>query len=275
MRRIQWFEIHDQPWFPRLLRDDVTDALQLLLNLGKVYRPIAPGLQKAVEETRTHRILDLCAGAGGPWPWLSSSLAQDGRFPIDILLTDKYPHVGPSLPAQPAPGVRIHRLADPVDATQVPPELRGFRTLFTSFHHFPPREARGILRDAIDKHQGIAIFDASGRHLVTFLLIFLMPLGVLLLAPLMRPLRWSRLLWTYLLPVVPFVLFFDGIVSCLRVYSPPELRELLAGLPTDGYQCEIGVARGGFLRVPITYLIAYPGLSRPSNSSSKPEFVPS
>jgi hypothetical protein len=40
MRRIQFFEIHEQPWFPSSLRDFVTDALQSGLELVKAYAPI-------------------------------------------------------------------------------------------------------------------------------------------------------------------------------------------------------------------------------------------
>ena len=39
----------------------------------------------------------------------------------------------------------------------------------------------------------------------------------------------------YLIPVIPFVLWFDGIVSCMRTYSLRELGELTAGLPANGY----------------------------------------
>jgi len=253
---MQLIEIHDQPWFPTSRRDDVTDALQLLLNLVKVYRPIVPRLRHALEESGTNQILDLCSGAGGPWPWLSQSLQRGAAFPVDIALTDKYPHNG-AFHMQSACG-RLHFSTTPVDATQVPADLGGFRTLFTSFHHFAPPEARGIIQDAVDEHQGIAIFEAPGRHVLTILLVCLIPLVTFLVVPFMRPFRWSRLVWTYLLPVIPFVLFFDGIVSCLRVYSPPELRELVAGLSSNNYKWEIGMERGGLLHVPIAYLIGHP-----------------
>ena len=44
--------------------------------------------------------------------------------------------------------------------------------------------------------------------------------------PLIRPLRWSRLLWTYLIPLVPVITLFEGLVSCLRTYSVQELHDL-------------------------------------------------
>jgi hypothetical protein len=44
----------------------------------------------------------------------------------------------------------------PVDATQVPAELFGFRTFFSAFHHLRPDQARAVLADAAAKGEGIA-----------------------------------------------------------------------------------------------------------------------
>ncbi len=46
---------------------------------------------------------------------------------------------------------------------KVPRELKGFRTMFTSFHHFPPEEARAILQNAVDAGEGIGIFEITRR----------------------------------------------------------------------------------------------------------------
>jgi len=52
--------------------------------------------------------------------------------------------------------------------------------------------------------------------------------------------------------------FFDGLISCLRAYSPAELREMTRGLATSGYRWEIGEKSGGLLPVPVTYLVGCP-----------------
>jgi hypothetical protein len=252
------FEFHEQSWFPGSLRDLVTDELQLLLSLTKPYQPVVRRLRRALETSGSTRIVDLCSGAGGPWLGLYPQLEQAGGPPFDLVLTDKYPNEGASRVEKTASASGMRFSQEPVDATRIPDRLRGFRTLFNSFHHFRPREARAILQDAFEKKQGIAIFETPGRHALTILMVFLVPVGALLVAPFVRPFRWTVLLWTYLIPVVPAVLFFDGIVSCLRAYSPPELRELIEPLGASGYQWEIGEERGGFLRLPITYLIGYP-----------------
>jgi hypothetical protein len=279
MGRIQLIEIHDQPWFPSALRDQVTDALQLILHLGNFYQPIVDRLRRALQNSGTHQILDLCSGAGGPWLWLYKAFdrstakapgkALDGRESrtVSVCLTDKYPNAPAFRQAQAATRSKIQFRAEPVDVTAVPPNLGGFRTLFASFHHFPPEQARAILRDAIRSSQGIAIFEVPGRHIRTILLTVLVPIADLLVTPFLRPFRWSRLLWTYILPVIPLVLLFDGIVSCLRVYSPSELAELVAGISDgDNFEWEIGEERSGLL--PITYLIGWP---RQATSSATPD----
>jgi hypothetical protein len=259
MRRQQWIEIHDQPWFPRFLRDQVTDALQLILHFANSYHPIVARLRRALEKSGAHQVLDLCSGAGGPWLWLYKAFDRPGASAVSVCLTDKYPNAAAFDRAKIASHNRIHFHAAPVDVANVPPDLNGFRTLFASFHHFPPQQAQAILQDAVDRRQGIGLFEVPGRHVLTILLVFLVPVADWIVTPFLRPFRWSRLLWTYVIPVIPAVLWFDGLVSCLRVYSPRELAELTERLSSAGdYEWDIGEERGGILPLPITYLIGSP-----------------
>jgi len=81
---------------------------------------------------------------------------------------------------------------------------------------------------------------------------------VLVVTPFIRPFRWSRLLWTYLIPLVPMVTLFDGLVSCLRTYSIEELRDLAARLDANDYLWDIGTVKSTSSPIPITYLIGVP-----------------
>jgi len=56
--------------------------------------------------------------------------------------------------------------------------------------------------------------------------------------------------------VIPFVLWFDGILSCLRAYSLAELSELIRNLKPNDYKWEIGERMG--LLAPMTYVLGYP-----------------
>jgi hypothetical protein len=240
--RLLLVELHDLPACPPSLRDALTDFLAFALNLARAYDPAGPLLRRAVGRTGARRIVDLCSGAGGPWTRLARQVG------VPVLLTDLYPHTNGAadFPFHP----------EPVDARAVPDNLDGFRTLFTSFHHFRPEEARAILADAVKRRQGIAIFEAARRAPWEVAVVAFTWLGALLAAPFIRPWRWSRLFWSYLPPVLPLMGTFDGVVSCLRAYSPAELAELVRGLET--YEWEIGEIRGGWSPLRGTYLIGTP-----------------
>ena len=259
MSRRHLIEIHDQDWCPRVFRDAATDYLQFITHLANPYAPVVDQLRVAVEQSRATRIVDLCSGAGGPWIKLQPLLARDGTSSPPILLTDRFPN----LDAMERMRASTEGLVDfdpcPVDATQTPPELDGFRTLFASFHHFRPEDARQILADAVRGRQGVGVFEMTHRSTVAIMLMGLAPVLVLLFTPFVRPFRWSRLLWTYLIPVLPLLVLFDGVVSSLRTYSPSELTDLTEELGDVGYVWEIGEETSGPGPVPVTYLIGVPG----------------
>jgi len=170
MRRAQFIELHEQPWFPPSLRHEITDALQFGLNLLKVYAPIAPLLQSVLDSAPCRSIVDMCSG-GGPWLDLSRKL-QPGAEVFQILLTDKYPNLGAFQNVRAASGNHIAFYPDSVDAMKVPGELQGVRTMFTSFHHFAPEEARAILQNAVDAGQSIGVFEITRRAPSTISLMF-------------------------------------------------------------------------------------------------------
>jgi hypothetical protein len=258
MRRRQLIEIHEQRWCPDSLRDAVTDTLQFVWNLVDCYEPIVPRLRRALQETGACQVVDLCSGGGGPWRHLVRSLEGEDRLPVDVCLTDKFPNLRAFEHAKRSSHTRLVFHPDPVDATRVPTDLEGFRTLFTCFHHFPREEARAILQDAVKGRQGIGIFEVPKRHWLTIFFVIFMPVMAFALVPFIRPFRWSRLLWTFPVPVGPFVLWFDGVISCLRAHTPPELLELAHGVSQDGYHWEAGVEGKRRAFVAVTYLIGYP-----------------
>src|SRR5258708_25847217 len=94
------------------------------------------------------------------------------------------------------------------------------------------------------------------RNLLMLLAVLPVPVRVLLAVPFIRPFRWSTLMWTYLVPILPIVLLFDSIVSVLRIYSSEELRGLTTGL--DSYLWSTGTVRSKPIPVPVLYLVGVP-----------------
>jgi hypothetical protein len=177
---------------------------------------------------------------------------------FNVVLTDKFPNDRIKRKLDETADFGIHYCEQAIDIRDVPVEMKGFRTIFTAFHHFRPHEARGILQDAVSKNQGIGIFEFTGREPLTLLLTLLAPLYVLMLTPFIRPFSWGRILWTYLIPVIPFVVAFDGIVSCLRTYSPAEMKQLISTIATSDYEWDIGQYRIPFVFMKVTYTTGCP-----------------
>ncbi len=255
MPRLHLIEIAEQPWCPSPIREGLTDYLQFVIDRGRPYAPAVPLLAGLLTKTAATRVIDLGAGAGGPWRSLAADLTAVGA-PVTVRLTDRFPN--PAAFAQLArdTGGVVTGDGRSISAEAVPRDLAGVRTIFSAFHHFAPDHARRVLADAVAARAPIAVFEATRRDVPAILVMLLTPLLVLLGTPLIRPFRWSRLLFTYLIPLIPLVVLFDGIVSCLRTYTPDELRALAGSIDAPDYEWTAGTAGPG--PIPVTWLIGHP-----------------
>jgi hypothetical protein len=254
LKRLHLFELEDQSWFPSRIRDLATDYLHFIETALKLDGVLVPLVERALVEGRTDRIVDLCSGGSGPLPGLVRALRAKG-VPVTATLTDLYPNIPAFEQIAASTDSRVTFATEPVDARAVPGSLTGLRTIFNGFHHLAPEDARSVLHAAATARQSIAIFEVSERSARTIPVV-LTPLVVWLVTPFMRPFLWRRLLWTYLIPLVPLTCFWDGIVSQLRAYTVDELRDLTAG--SAPMRWDIGQAPIAGGRGRLTYLIGVP-----------------
>lgn len=232
------------------------DHLTFMSNLSApAYRGFVEKLRTAMERLEQQELLDLCSGSGGPARMIVQLLRAQGRK-VSARLSDLFPNVAAYRSLEKETSGVLRGVEYPVDAADVPEELRGFRLIANGFHHFPPPQAARVLADAVTKQQGIAVIEMVNRSFFAFVSVGIGLVLALLSAPFIKPLRVSRLVFTYLVPLVPLCLLWDGVVSCLRVYSPAELQELVSQINTNGYEWDIGAFRLG--PGVVTYLIGIP-----------------
>lgn len=244
MKRIHLFEFEDLAWFPTFLRNYGTDFLQFLANRTKMYEPIIPLLEKGLKQTDNNKIIDLGSGGGGGMRWLNTALKHHITG-LTITLTDFYPNLA-AFEFIKNQTDNIDYIINSVDARNVPNELRGLRTQFLSLHHFRPTDAKRILQNAVESKQPIAIIEAQERSVLSLISMFFSPLTVLVTTPFIRPFSWGRLVFTYLIPIVPFFVMWDGIVSSLRTYSVMEMRSLVSSVEGhESFEWEIGKTPSG------------------------------
>lgn len=198
-----------------------------------------------------YTFVDFCAGAGGPTPSIEREinhhLRSKNEEPVDFVLTDIHPNIeswGPIAKANP----RITYESMSVDASRAPPQLvkRGdgkklMRLFNLAFHHFDDPLATDILRDTVETSQGFAIFELQDRSFASFVADSLLPIGVMLLAP-FYALKWrspASFIFTWIIPILPLVLVFDGYVSSLRTREPKEVETLLRSCGADASKWEM------------------------------------
>ena len=264
MRRVQLFEWEDQPWLPRVFRDFMTDHLRYTHNQAMrqpVNAAMASRVASLLARTQTTQIVDLCAGGGGPVTEIGRILVEEHSVPVKILLTDLFPNVAAfnALEAQ-SPG-RVSARYESTNATDVPSELQGLRTMFAALHHFQPSRVKLILADAVRKRAPIAVFEPLERTFRMMALVGLLSfLRGFTHTHRVGQLTTGRFLLTYVLPLSPAMFAWDGAVSALRMYTADELLELARGVGTSHYEWEAGRfdTPGPFGPMPTTYLIGVP-----------------
>ena len=240
MARLHLFELEDQAWFPAVIRDAGTAYLRFAVGVSGQAKKLVPKLQETLERTQTNRVVDLCSGGAGPLPALSDALAEEGSD-VRITLTDYYPNIEGFEHLRAESKSAMDFEAEPVDARRVPEHLVGLRTMFSALHHFRPADARAILQSAVDSGQPIAAFEIVNRHPFTLLMMLGGFIPVMLSIPFLRPFRWNWLLFTYVIPIIPLFVMWDGLVSCLRVYSKEELQAMIDSIEGgDRFDWEIG-----------------------------------
>lgn len=185
---------------------------------------------------------------------LAEELKQN-RPDLKVILSDFFPNQKAFEQTKALNPSVFDYVSKSVDACELPTGLnKKFRTMFGSFHHFRPTDARRILQNAVDHGAPIAIFEPVGRNFASWFSMIFVPLNVLILTPFIRPIRWSVLPFIYIVPLIQLYIMWDGIASILRTYSEKELREMVNSLEkSDTYEWEIGKIQEG--PSPVYYLL--------------------
>lgn len=261
MARLHLFEWEDQPWLPRTLRDFITHHLQFTFSVpatAPLREAVADILVPPLTRAGETRIVDVCSGGGGPLIAVLPHLSQRMGKPVTARLTDLFPNFDAfrAIEAETA-GAATGELSS-VSAFDVPRDLGRFQTVFTALHHFKPEDAKRVLADAAAKGRTIAVIEPFNRKAVVATTIGGFLLG-LLRTPFMGRMTLARFFWTYPIPIAPFILSWDGCVSCLRAYSPDELLAM-GNEVAPGYKWNAGEREVVLLatKLTLTYLVGEP-----------------
>lgn len=237
LNKFRLFEFNESSWMPSIFRRYITDFLSKLwcfdgFGMTKpAITPVIDLMEKSIKNTKAKKIVDLASGSGEPCYHTLLSLKEKGVKDLTIVLSDLFPNIE-SFKKISEKDKKVSYEEKPTDAMKC--NLDGFRTFFASFHHFNEKQATKIIKDAVDKKEGIGIFELTYKGLWNILfLIGLGPLWIFLITPVVKPLTLGRIIFTYLIPIIPLALCWDGFVSVLRTYSEKEMKNIIKKADPD------------------------------------------
>lgn len=243
--RFHLFEFIDQPWCPRWFRGYAQTFLLGLWDLhipGLTFHTPATSVSEIIiqnfPDACNFTFVDLCAGAGGPTPiierLLNTTLAEQGKDTAQFVLTDLYPSLQ-RWRAITENSNSITFLEAPLDARDCKrispdPRQKECRMFNASFHHFDDESAIGVLKSVISEADAFVIQEGAQRDLSSLLSCTLGALIYPFIFTLATP-TYRRspvhLLFTYLIPLIPLMMFVDALVSTIRTRTPKELERLV------------------------------------------------
>ncbi|PBP21903.1 hypothetical protein BUE80_DR007329 [Diplocarpon rosae] len=249
------------------------------------------------KDVKNYTYVDFCAGAGGPTPFIEKDLntqlysrtlpsphtpstndtkkeltprSQKASAPEDravqFILTDLHPHI-PDWTDASKHSDNLTFVSDPVDAANAPSSLNGtdgrkiFRLYNLAFHHFDDKLAMAILKNTLETADGFGIFELQERTVSSLLTMVAMGLLMFCITPFYFWRSPGHLFFTYIIPIIPFVLVFDGYVSSLRTRSAEEVQALMreCGASCDGWTVKSGQEQHTFPTGYMTWVIGVKG----------------
>lgn len=226
-----WAEWEDSKRFPAFLRDGQTDFISFMVNLFGMYKPLEAVVWPSLRAGKYRRVIDGTAGAGGPALHLLAPIGS----PASLELSDRFPNI----PA----ARRLERKNGNISYSTRGKELNEITTsendlivCFNSFHHFDHPTRLELIRSWSRSKSDILIAEVLKNDLKTLLSVGVAALSSFLLTPFVRPFRLDRLLFTYLVPVIPVAIAHDGWMSALKQPTHEEWEEIRTELADSGYQ---------------------------------------
>lgn len=215
MKRKQIKQISNLNWFPKLFKTLIAEFLSWFVLRANASKPFIPLILEILEASNTKNIINIHCNLGAGIDTLLPFLSKD----IEV---------------------------SSLHMNQFNTQHKGLYVYVNTFHQLPSNEARKSLKQIAASRNPVVVVEGNNDSLWQIVgMTFFVPLSVLLSAPFVKPFRISRLVFTYLIPIVPIVIVIDGCLALLKLYNPKDLQELVTNLNIPNYEWKIGKNENG------------------------------
>jgi hypothetical protein len=201
-------EMADCDWFPQWMRLHQQEFLGFIAYHFKIYKPLVKILEPMLNHSNQPAWTDTCSGNGSA----ALSVERYIKPSPSLLLTDKFP---PSS-IQPLQS-NIKYDTQSLDILQRLPNGNSVITLFNAFHHFNHDEKLALLQKVSTAKRPFLSVEILRPRIGSYLSVLgASTIGQWLFAPFIKPFRWSRLIFTYLIPLHILSILIDGWISVAK-----------------------------------------------------------
>lgn len=226
MRFPHLFEFMDLDWLPRSLHSTLREILGC--TNARPFRPyyswVAEQVRRAAVNGHHKQAVELGAGTAPVSRLLAAGASLDG---LRLIVCDTHPDQATYADLEKRYPGRIFPRQEPVDFSR-PQAWPSNSLLFLSgtFHHVPPAARRDVLANLTAYGGRVMIFEPLRKTPLSMGFVFLSIVPALLLPLwfLRRPGRLRRFFWCWLIPVAPVIFWWDGVVSCMRMWTHEQWR---------------------------------------------------
>lgn len=221
MRVPHLFEFMDLKWLPPSLHATLREILEC--GNARPFRPYYEWVENEVKQlalaTNCRNTVELGAGTAPVSRLLAKDPDLDG---VKFIVCDGQPDKDTYADLEKQYPGKVMPRYEAVDFSQPqtwPPDTLLF--LSGTFHHIPPDVRLEVLKTLSASCTRVMVCEPLRKDPISICFVFLSIVPALLL-PLWffgRPGKLRRLLWCWFVPVAPLMFWWDGVASCLRMWT--------------------------------------------------------
>lgn len=250
MKRLELFEFEDYQWLPKSFRSGMTNLIMVFHKMLGTSEVLGDLILEIHKTQPFDQIVDIGSGSGGAMINTISKINNSSQLSIQLLLTDKYPDpkVVANINSQNIPNVSYQ--SESLNAKNIEDAPSGLKTMIASFHHMSPTIAKEILNSAEKSKETFLVYEIAKNNIPVIAWWLLLPISLtililmsLVMTPFVKPLRFSQLFFTYIIPVIPLLYAWDGQASLMRTYTFKDIDELIGENKNVDYIWKIAEAK--------------------------------
>ncbi len=247
MIRLQIPQISNSCYVPEWFKNLINEFLDHIVRMVNANHPFIPLIEKAISEGVKHIYL-FAPEVGGSSALIAKKIKETSPHVeitvLNDLLSKKRLQYLIYLGEETLKDLKMQSIHEEI-------KLNSLLISINHAHKLSDSEFIQHISYLQGKFDRILIGEGNNKSLRQVIgMTLIVPLVILLMTPFIRPLRFSRLLLTYIWPVLPLAIVWDGLAALFRIRSPALLIKLAETLDSKKWKWsadKLPNNRGGFI----------------------------